>query len=111
MLGSPATSKTLFLKSIKQKYGTQSLYYDFSNSMGRGFIKHLIKRYHEMNPLNRKKTVYLLLDEVEKIKPVSDLDMLLNLLEQNEIHYTKSAINEHIKLNVKVFATANRSMT
>src|SRR5919198_586213 len=49
----------------------------------------------------------LLLDEVDKIKPRSELFMLLNLLEGNEIHKIVKKVEYHIKLKLRVFATCN----
>jgi hypothetical protein len=46
-----------------------------------------------------------LLDEVDKIKPRSELFMLLNLLEGNEIHKVVKKVEYHIKLKLRVFAT------
>lgn len=103
LVGSPATSKTMFLKAIRKQY-KDALYYDFSNTTGRGFIKLLIEKQKQFGS---KKEVVLLLDEIDKINPPSDTDMLLNLLEENEVHYTKNKIDVHIKMNLKVFATAN----
>src|SRR5919108_2702565 len=53
------------------------------------------------------KEMILLLDEVDKIKPRSELFMLLNLLEGNEIHKVVKKIEYHIKLKLRVFATCN----
>jgi MoxR-like ATPase len=49
----------------------------------------------------------LLLDEVDKIKPRSELFMLLNLLESNEIHKVVKKVEYHVKLKLRVFATCN----
>jgi replication-associated recombination protein RarA len=49
----------------------------------------------------------LLLDEVDKIKPRSELFMFLNLLEGNEIHKVVKMVEYHIKLKLRVFATCN----
>jgi ATP-dependent Lon protease len=49
----------------------------------------------------------LLLDEVDKIKPKSELYMLLNLLEGNEVHKVVKKVEYHIKLKLRVFATSN----
>lgn len=106
LLGSPATSKTMFLKAVRRKYN-DALYFDFSNVTGRGFIRMLIEKQKTQGMFNKNKEVVLLLDEIDKITPRADLDMLLNLLEENEIHYTKGKMDIHIKMNVKVFATAN----
>ena len=51
----------------------------------------------------------LLLDEVDKIKPKSELYMLLNLLEGNEIHKVVKKVEYHIKLKLRVFATCNEA--
>jgi hypothetical protein len=53
------------------------------------------------------KEMTLLLDEVDKIKPRSELFMLLNLLEGNEIHEVVKKVEYHIKLKLRVFATCN----
>jgi MoxR-like ATPase len=54
-----------------------------------------------------RKEMTLLLDEVDKIKPRSELFMLLNLLEGNEIHKVVKKVEYHIKLKLRVFATCN----
>ena len=54
-----------------------------------------------------RKEMTLLLDEVDKIKPHSELFMLLNLLEGNEIHKVAKKVEYHIKLKLRVFATCN----
>jgi hypothetical protein len=49
----------------------------------------------------------LLLDELDKIKPKSELYILLNLLEGNEIHKVVKKVEYHIKLKLRVFVTCN----
>src|SRR5919197_6627312 len=49
-----------------------------------------------------RKEMTLLLDEVDKIKPRSELSMLLNLLEGNEIHKVVKKVEYHIKLRLRV---------
>ena len=78
--GSPGTRKTLHLQRVREKL-PNAFYYDFSNTSGAGFIYSLIRKAQEDNT----KEMTLLLDEVDKIKPRSELFMLLNLLEGNEI--------------------------
>jgi predicted ATPase with chaperone activity len=80
--GSPGTGKTLHLQRLREKL-PNAFYYDFSNTSGAGFIYSLIRKEQEEDNV---KEMTLLLDEVDKIKPRSELFMLLNLLEGNEIH-------------------------
>jgi MoxR-like ATPase len=68
-----------------------------------GFIYSLIRRAQE----DGRKEMTLLLDEVDKIKPHSELFMLLNLLEGSEIHKVVKKVEYHIKLKLRVFATCN----
>ena len=79
--GSPGQGKTLHLQRIRERI-PDAFYYDFSNTSGAGFIYSLIRKAQEQGT----KEMTLLLDEVDKIKPKSELFMLLNLLEGNEIH-------------------------
>jgi MoxR-like ATPase len=70
-----------------------------------GFIYSLIRKAQENG--TKAKEMTLLLDEVYKIKPRSELFMLLNLLEGNEIHKVVKKVEYHIKLKLRVFATCN----
>jgi Cdc6-like AAA superfamily ATPase len=72
--GSPGTGKTLHLLRLREKL-PNAFYYDFSNTSGAGFIYSLIRKSEEVGT----KEMTLLLDEVDKIKPKSELYMLLNL--------------------------------
>ena len=102
--GSPGTGKTLPLQRIKERIpDTNAFYYDFSNTSGAGFIYSLITKAQEQGT----KEMTLLLDEVDKIKLKTELFMLLNLLEGNEIHKVVKKVEYHIKLKLRVFATCN----
>jgi len=114
LLGSPATSKTLFLKSIRKQFNElDCVYFDFSNTTGRGFLKAIIEarelQKEKQKGLfkNKNQPLILLLDEIDKIKPRSDLNMLLNLLEGQEVHYTTANFEYHISIPIRVFATTN----
>jgi hypothetical protein len=48
--------------------------------------------------------------EVDKIKPRSELFMLLNLLEGNEIHKVVNKVEYHIKLKIRVFCYLPRCL-
>ena len=100
--GLPGSGKTLHLQRLREKL-PDAFYYDFSNTSGAGFIYSLIRKAQEDNT----KEMTLLLDEVDKIKPRSELFMLLNLLEGNEIHKVVKKVEYHIKLKLRVFATCN----
>ena len=100
--GSPGTGKTLHLQRLREKL-PNAFYYDFNNTSGAGFIYSLIMKAQE----DGTKEMTLLLDEVDKIKPRSELFMLLNLLEGNEIHKVVKKVEYHIKLTLRVFATCN----
>src|ERR671924_1998258 len=97
-----------FRPLIKQKYDCitsklpNAFYYDFSNTSGAGFIYSLIRKAQKEG--TQAKEMILLLDEVDKIKPKSELFMLLNLLEGNEIHKVVKKVEYHIKLKLRVFA-------
>ena len=100
--GRPGTGKTLHLQRLREKL-PNAFYYDFSNTSGAGFIYSLIRKAQEEG----RSEMTLLLDEVDKIKPCSELFMLLNLLEGNEIHKVVKKVEYHIKLKLRVFATCN----
>jgi hypothetical protein len=100
--GSPRTGKTSHLQRPREKL-PNAFYHDFSNTSGAGFIYSLIRKAQE----DGRKEMTLLLDEVDKIKPRSELFMLLNLLEGNEIHKVVKRVEYHIKLKLRVFATCN----
>jgi hypothetical protein len=100
--GSARTGKTLHLQRLREKL-PNAFYYDFSNTSSAGFIYSVIRKAQE----DGRKEMTLLLDEVDKIKPRSELFMLLNLLEGNEIHKVVKKVEYHIKLKLGVFATCN----
>jgi MoxR-like ATPase len=100
--GLPGSGKTLHLQRLREKL-PDAFYYDFSNTSGAGFIYSLIRKAQEQGT----KEMTLLLDEVDKIKPRSELFMLLNLLEGNEIHKVVKKVEYHVKLKLRVFATCN----
>ena len=83
--GSPAAAKTMILKAIK--FPSQCLFFDFSLTTGNGFIQLLIdKRNAETNIPHRMfgkkpKHKILLINELDKIKPISELNVLLDLLD------------------------------
>lgn len=111
--GGPATSKSSFLKHIERYYADHKrkiFYYDFTNTTGRGFIKELGRYYEENKSRFGSTEIVLLLDEIEKIKPITDLQMLLTLLQDRRIDYitANKKVNIRIRnLNIKIFATCN----
>jgi MoxR-like ATPase len=119
-VGNPAAGKTLLLRHIYRLFKKQSLWFDFTNTTGVGFIDLLIKnkleREHTTSPVRRyffggsmSRDNILLLDEIDKIKPRADLNRLLDLLDGKEIHRVKHRIEDRIKFTgkMRVFATAN----
>jgi MoxR-like ATPase len=120
-VGSPATGKTLILKNIERMFKKVAIRFDFSTTTGRGFINYLIDKKLEREGGQSKikkilvgdeilKDNILLLDEIDKIKPLSDLNMILQLLEGKEINYIKYRTYFRIKFTgrMRVFGTCNK---
>lgn len=120
-VGSPATGKTLILKNIERMFKKVAIRFDFSTTTGRGFINYLIDKKLEREGGQSKvkkiligedilKDNIILLDEIDKIKPISDLNMILQLLEGKEINYIKYRTYFRIKFTgrMRVFATCNK---
>jgi len=120
-VGSPATGKTLILKNIERMFQKVAIRFDFSTTTGRGFINYLIDKKLEREGGQSKlknilvgdeilKDNILLLDEIDKIKPLTDLNMILQLLEGKEINYIKYRTYFKIKFTgrMRVFATCNK---
>ena len=113
--GSPAAAKTMILKTIMQKFPDQCYFFDFSLTTGKGFIQLLInKRNSEKSISNRmpgkkSKQNILLINEIDKIKPLSDLNVLLDLLDGRTIDKVVFKKEYHIRFDegLRVFATCN----
>lgn len=120
-VGSPATGKSLILKNIERRFKDKSMRFDFSTTTGKGFINQLIdkklKRENGVSTIKQfvineevMKDNILLLDEVDKMKPTSELSMLLQLLEGKEILYVKYRHDFRVKFTgrLRVFASCNK---
>jgi MoxR-like ATPase len=115
--GLPASAKTMILKAIMQKFPSQCLFFDFSLTTGKGFIQLLIdKRNTQTNIPHRMfgkkpKHKILLINEIDKIKPLSELNVLLDLLDGKEINKVVYKKEYHIKFSegLRIFATCNNS--
>ncbi len=113
--GSPAAAKTMILKAIQQRFPDQCYWFDFSLTTGKGFIQLLIdKRHCETNVPHkifgtRPKRKILLINEIDKIKPLSDLNVLLDLLDGRTIDKVVFKKEYHIRFDegLRVFATCN----
>jgi MoxR-like ATPase len=112
--GPPAAAKTMILKAIQQRFPDQCYWFDFSLTTGKGFIQLLIdKRNTETNIPHRMlgkkpKKKILLINEIDKIKPLSDLNVLLDLLTIDKVVYKKEY---HIRFDegLRVFVTCNNA--
>jgi MoxR-like ATPase len=114
--GSPAAAKTMILKAIQQRFPDQCYWFDFSLITGKGFIQllEIDKRNTETNIPHRMlgkkpKKKILLINEIDKIKPLSDLNVLLDLLDGRTIDKVVFKKEYHIKFDegLRVFATCN----
>jgi MoxR-like ATPase len=115
--GSPAAAKTMILKAILQKFGDQCYFFDFSLTTGKGFIQLLIDNRnretnipHKMFGKKPKKKI-LLINEIDKIKPISELNVLLDLLDGRTIDKVVFKKEYHVKFSegLRVFATCNKT--
>lgn len=113
--GTPAAAKTMILKAIQQKFPDRCYFFDFSLTTGKGFIQLLIdKRDSEINITHRMfgkrpKKKILLINEIDKIKPISELNVLLDLLDGRTIDKVVFKKEYHIRFDegLRVFATCN----
>jgi MoxR-like ATPase len=115
--GSPAAAKTMILKAIQQRFPDQCYWFDFSLTTGKGFIQLLIdKRNTETNIPHRMfgkkpKRKILLINEIDKIKPISELNVLLDLLDGRTIDKVVYKKEYHVKFSegLRIFATCNNT--
>lgn len=98
LIGPPATAKTLFMDTIKEKCNNV-LFYDAANTSKAGLIDDL--------SLNQKVQI-IIIDEISRLKPM-DLDAILGLLNNGEINKSVRGKKYKFKLNCKIFATSNNS--
>jgi MoxR-like ATPase len=115
--GSPAAAKTMILRAIMQKFPDQCYFFDFSLTTGKGFIQLLIDKGnsetnvpHKMFGKKPRKKI-LLINEIDKIKPLSDLNVLLELLDGRTIDKVVYKQEYHVKFSegLRVFATCNNA--
>jgi MoxR-like ATPase len=115
--GSPAAAKTMILRAIMQKFPDQCYFFDFSLTSGKGLIQLLInKRNSETNISHRMfgkkpKRKILLINEIDKIKPISELNVLLELLDGRTIDKVVYKKEYHVKFSegLRIFATCNNA--
>ena len=115
--GSPAAAKTMILKAIQQKFPDQCYFFDFSLTTGKGFIQLLIDNRNEEKSFpnrmlgKKPKKRILLINEIDKIKPISELNVLLDLLDGRTIDKVVYKREYHIKFSegLRVFATCNNA--
>ena len=109
--GSPAAAKTMILKAIQQKFPDQCYFFDFS------LIQLLIDNRNEEKSFpnrmlgKKPKKKILLINEIDKIKPISELNVLLDLLDGRTIDKVVYKREYHIKFSegLRVFATCNNA--
>jgi replication-associated recombination protein RarA len=95
--GPPASSKTLFLLSIRKEV-SNVCFIDATNTSGPGLVDYLFEH---------PDTQVICIDEIDKLKK-NDQNVLLNLLENGILSSTKVGKTRNIRLKgVKIFATSN----
>jgi MoxR-like ATPase len=94
LVGPPGQAKTQFLKCIVDRFGKNAFFTVAGNASKSGLIDVLF----EMQPK------YLLVDEIEHLKPG---DMLLSLMETGILTQTMHSKVRHTHLKTWVFATSN----
>jgi len=100
LIGPPGCGKSEFLKQIGLNYTKKSVYVDGSYGSKAGM--------HEKLYANKHRVKYLLLDEIEKLKPM-DQQGLLTLMESCRLSKTTKTESYDIPLKVWVFATCNQT--
>jgi Holliday junction DNA helicase RuvB len=95
LVGSPASAKTMFLTQIMWHQKT-SYFVVGSNTTKAGLVNQLFER----------RPKFLLIDELEKMS-ITDQTSLLHLMETGIISETKINRTREMKLESRVFATAN----
>lgn len=99
LIGPPATAKTLFMDTIKEKCN-HVLFFDAGNTSKAGLLDDLY--------LNQKVQI-VIIDEISRLKTI-DQDAILGLLNNGEINKSVRGKKYQFKLNCKVFATSNNSI-
>lgn len=115
--GSPAAAKTMILRAIMHKFPDQCYFFDFSLTTGKGFVQLLINKMNEKKSIpnrmlgKKRKQTILLISEIDKIKPLSDLNVLLDLLDGKEINKVIYNKEYHVKFDngLRIFATCNNA--
>ena len=97
LAGTPGSAKSLFLTEIMRCFKS-SLFVVGSNSTKAGLINQLFDKLPQ----------YLLIDELDKMNSV-DQTSLLNIMETGILSETKINKTRELKMNIRVFATANCS--
>jgi MoxR-like ATPase len=105
----------MILKAIQQRFPDQCYWFDFSLTTGKGFIQLLIdKRNTETNIPHKifgkkPKRKILLINEIDKIKPLSDLNVLLELMDGRTIDKLVFKKEYHrFDEGLRIFATCNK---
>ena len=96
LTGSPASAKTLFLRSLMKLKGSHFI--DCGSASKSGIVEYIFEN----------KPRYLLLDELDKLSR-KDQTFLLNLIETGIVSETKFNKTRTIKLKTFVFATSNNA--
>jgi MoxR-like ATPase len=115
MYGPPGSGKSTFKKWAEKRF-PNLIKYNCETATGRGIIMLLVERF--ASNVQKKKMglvriasdehITIWLEEVDKIKPKTDLGILLDLLQEKEIIYTKFGFHVAMTLpNLRVFATCN----
>jgi MoxR-like ATPase len=96
LCGPPGCGKSEFLKQISKHFPDESLFIDGTYGSKAGIFE----------KIKNTRPKYLLLDEIDKLRP-TDQEALLNLMESGRLIKTSKIENYDIKLKCWVFATAN----
>ena len=97
LVGPPGQAKTLFLKSILETFGEKKAFFTVGGNASKSGIINVL---FDMQPK------YLLVDEIEHLKPEYQT-MLLSLMETGILTQTMHSKVRHIHLKTWVFATSN----
>jgi MoxR-like ATPase len=96
LVGPPGCGKSEFLNQVSNHFPDESLFIDGTYGSKAGIFE----------KLRDTRSRYVLLDEIDKLRP-SDQEALLNLMESGRLTKTTKSENYDIELDCWIFATAN----
>src|SRR5215469_2501574 len=97
LVGPPGQAKTLFLKSVLNEFGEKKAFFAVGGNASKSGMMDVL---FDMQP------EYLLIDEIEHLKPEYQA-ALLSLMETGILTQTTHSKVRHMKLKTWVFATSN----